>query len=105
MNDIVHARPLVMTEDTMDKEQRHTLSKIYEDSHAAGVRWKDVEHLFVGLGAYAKWSDPSHLTVELKGHKESFQTPYREKNAVLTENDGKNVRDFLESAGIGKDMA
>jgi hypothetical protein len=43
--------------------------------------------------------------VELKGHKESFQTPYRDKNAVLTENDGENVRDFLESAGIGKDMA
>jgi hypothetical protein len=105
MSDIVHARTLVMTEDTMDKEQRHTLSKIYEDPHADGVRWKDVEHLFLGLGAHAEWSDPSHLTVELKGHKESFQTPYRDKNAVLTENDGENVRDFLESAGIGKDMA
>ena len=89
----------------MEREQRHTLTKIYDDPHATGVRWKDVEHLFLGLGAYAKWSDPSHLTVELKGHKESFQTPYREKNAVLTENDGENVRDFLTSAGITKDMA
>jgi hypothetical protein len=94
-----------MTEDSMDKEQRHTLAKVYDDPHAAGVRWRDVEQLFLGLGADAKWSDPSHLTVELKGHKESFQTPYRDKNAVLTESDGKKVRDFLESAGIGKDMA
>ena len=89
----------------MDKEQRHTLAKVYDDPHAAGVRWRDVEQLFLGLGADAKWSDPSHLTVELKGHKESFQTTDRDKNAVLTESDGKKVRDFLESAGIGKDMA
>ena len=89
----------------MDKEQRHTLAKVYDDPHAAGVRWRDVEQLFHGLGADAKWSDPSHLTVELRGHKESFETPYRDKNAVLTESDGKKVRDFLESAGIGKDMA
>jgi hypothetical protein len=89
----------------MNKEQRHTLAKVYDDPHAAGVRWRNVEQLFLGLGADAKWSDPSHLTAELKGHKESFQTPYRDKNAVLTENDGENVRDFLESAGIGKDMA
>lgn len=89
----------------MNKEQRHTLAKVYDDPHAAGVRWRNVEQLFLGLGADAKWSDPSHLTVELKGHKDSFQTPYRDKNAVLTENDGENVRDFLESAGIGKDMA
>ena len=89
----------------MDKEQRHTLAKIDDDPHVAGVRWKDVEQLFLGLGAYAKWSDPSHLTVELKGHKESFQTPARDKNAVLTESDGKKVKDFLASAGITKDMA
>lgn len=67
--------------------------------------WEDVEHLFFGLGAYAEWSDPSHLTVELSRHMESFQTPYRGKSAVLTENDGENVRDLLELAGIGKDMA
>jgi hypothetical protein len=102
---VVRAHLLVITEELMDKEQRHTLAKIYDDPHAAGVRWRDVEQLFPGLGAYAKWSDPSHLTVELKGHKESFETPYRDKNAVLTESDGKKVRDFLESAGIGKDMA
>jgi hypothetical protein len=89
----------------MDKEQRHTLAKVYDDPHAAGVRWRDVEQLFLGLGADAKWSDPSRLTVELKGYKESFETPYRDKNAVLTESDGKKVRDFLESAGIRKDMA
>jgi hypothetical protein len=94
-----------MTEESMNKEQRHTLAKIYDDPHAAGVRWKDVEHLFIGLGGYAKWSDPSHLTVELKGHKGSFETPYRDKNAVLTESDGTKVKDYLAEAGITKDMA
>jgi hypothetical protein len=40
----------------MDKVQRHTLAKIYDIPHAAGVRWMDVEHLFIGLGGYARWS-------------------------------------------------
>jgi len=89
----------------MDKKQRHTLANIYDNPHGTGVRWKDVEQLFIGLGGYAKWSDPSHLTVELHAHKESFQTPTRDKNAVLTTDDGNKVRDFLSSAGVTKDQA
>jgi hypothetical protein len=104
-NGIGRAHSLVAMEESMNKDQRHTLAKIYEDPHAAGARWKDVEHLFIGLGAYAKWSDSGHLAVDLKGHEESFETPDRDKNAVLTKNDGTKVKDFLESAGIGKDMA
>lgn len=89
----------------MDKEQRHTLAKIYDDPHAAGVRWKDVEQLCIALGGYAKWSDPSHLTVELNEHKGSFETPYRDKTAVVTGSDGTKLQDFFASAGITKDMA
>jgi hypothetical protein len=89
----------------MDKVQRHTLARIYDIPHAAGVRWMDVEHLFIGLGGYARWSDPSHLTVELNGHKESFETPNRDKNAVLTESDGTKVKEYLAKAGMTKDMA
>ncbi len=89
----------------MDKEQRHTLAKVFSDPISPGVRWKDVEHLFIGLGGYAKWSDPSHLTVELHAHKESFKTPTRDKNATLDANDGERVKEFLASAGVTKDMA
>ena len=89
----------------MDKRERHTLAKIYDDPHATGVRWRDVEQLFIALGGYAKWSDPSRLTVELNGHKESFQTPARDKNAVLSESDGNKVKGYLATAGIAKDMA
>ena len=45
------------------------------------------------------------MTVELNGHKESFETPNRDKNAVLTKSDGVKVKDFLETTGISKDMA
>ena len=38
----------------MDKEQRHTLAKVYDDPHAAGVRWRDVEQLFLGLAGIGK---------------------------------------------------
>jgi hypothetical protein len=102
---IVRAHSFVQKEKPMDKQQRHTLEKIYDDPHAAGVRWRDVEQLFIALGGDAKWSDPRRLTVELNAHKGSFVTPYRDKNAVLTESDGKEVRDYLASAGITKDMA
>jgi hypothetical protein len=88
----------------MDKNERHTLRKVYEDPVGPDTSWVDVEHLFIGLGGYAKWSDKHHLTVELKGHKASFHTS-RDKSSHLQAEDGRKVREFLSSAGITADMA
>jgi hypothetical protein len=88
----------------VEKAERHTLARVYADPVTPGTRWKDVEHLFIGLGGYARWSDDHHLTVELHGHKRSFQTP-RDKNSDLDANDGKQVRGFLATAGVTADMA
>ena len=51
---IVRAHLLVMTEESMDKEQRHTLAKVFDDPHAAGVQWRDVEQLFLELAGIGK---------------------------------------------------
>ena len=64
----------------MNKEEGHTLARVYADPTMPGVRWRDDEQLFIGLGGYAKWSDPEHLTVELNGTKASFDTQKRGVN-------------------------
>lgn len=89
----------------MNKEERHTLARVYADPITPGVRWRDTEQLFVGLGGHAQWSDPDHLTVGLNGVKASFATPKRDKNATLDPADGDEVRTALKSAGIGENMA
>ena len=88
----------------MDKKERKTLGQIFADPADTFTRWIDVEQLFIGLGGYAKWSDKTHLTVELNGHKESFATP-EDKSSRLDEQDGAKVRSFLSSAGITAEMA
>ncbi len=88
----------------MDKKERKTLRQIYADPAETETRWIDVEHLFIGLGGYAKWSDKHHLTVELKGHKASFSTP-EDGSSRLDAEDGNKVRDFLAAAGVTADMA
>jgi len=88
----------------IDKSERKTLLKIYEDPVGPDTRWIDVEHLVMGLGGYAKWSDKHHLTVELNGKKESFRAT-KDKSAHLQPEDGKKVAAYLSSAGITPDMA
>ena len=88
----------------IDKSERKTLLKIYEDPVGPDTRWIDVEHLVMGLGGYAKWSDKHHLTVELNGKKESFRAT-KDKSAHLQPEDGKKVAAYLSSAGIPPDVA
>jgi hypothetical protein len=88
----------------VNKSERKTLAKVYDDPVGPDTRWIDVEHLVMGLGGYAKWSDKHHLTVELMGKKESFYAT-KDKSAHLQPEDGKKVSALLSSAGITPDMA
>lgn len=83
----------------MDKRERDTLANVYAEPVSTDIRWEEIEHVFLGLGANAKWSDHHHLEVRRNGHKHSFETP-RTKSDTLTSGDVLEVRQFLGTAGI-----
>ena len=82
----------------MDKKHRKTLEAIFEKPERANIAWRDVEALFIALGAEITEGNGSRVRVALKDVRAVFHRPHPRKET----NKGavKSVRRFLESAGV-----
>lgn len=82
----------------MNKKHGHTLEAIFKTPTQSNVVWKDVEKLFIHLGARIKEGDGSRLAVELNGVRAYFHRPHpqkeTDKGALVS------ARRFLENAGV-----
>ena len=81
----------------MDNKHHKTLEAIFEKPERANIAWRDVEALFVALGAEISEGNGSRMRVALNGVRAVFHRPHPRKET----NKGavKSVRRFLESAG------
>jgi hypothetical protein len=82
----------------VDKKHRKTLEAIFEKPERANIAWRDVEALFIALGAEITEGNGSRVRVALKDVRAVFHRPHPRKET----NKGavKSVRRFLESAGV-----
>jgi len=82
----------------VDKKHRKTLEAIFEKPERANIVWRDVETLFIALGAEIREGNGSRVRVALKDVRAVFHRPHPRKET----NKGavKSVRRFLESAGV-----
>ncbi|RIK31952.1 MAG: hexulose-6-phosphate synthase [Anaerolineae bacterium] len=82
----------------MDNKHRKTLEAIFEKPERANIAWKDVEALFVALGAEVTEGSGSRVRVALNNIRAVFHRPHPRKET----NKGavKSVRRFLEAAGV-----
>ena len=82
----------------MDRKHRKTLEAIFERPERANIAWRDVEALFIALGAEISEGSGSRVRVALKDVRAVFHRPHPRKEA----NKGavKSVRRFLEAAGV-----
>lgn len=82
----------------MDSKHHKTLAAIFERPERANIAWKDIEALFVSLGAEISEGSGSRVRVALNGVRAVFHRPHPRKEA----NKGavKAVRRFLEAAGV-----
>ena len=82
----------------MDSKHQKTLEAIFEKPERANILWRDVEALFIALGAEITDGNGSRRRVALKGVRAVFHRPHphkeTDKGAV------KSVRRFLEAAGV-----
>jgi len=81
----------------VDNKHHKTLEAIFEKPERANIAWRDVEALFVALGAEISEGNGSRMRVALNGVRAVFHRPHPRKET----NKGavKSVRRFLESAG------
>lgn len=82
----------------MNATHRKTLAAIFAQPVKADVRWRDIEALFVALGAEIAEGRGSRVRVLLNGAEAVFHRPHpkpaTDKGAL------KSVRRFLSEAGI-----
>jgi hypothetical protein len=85
----------------MNKKHLKTLTSIYARPVSGTIRWKDIEALFVGLGARVEERAGSRVAIILFGQVQVFHRPHPEpttdKGAVAA------VRKWLEQNGVTPD--
>jgi hypothetical protein len=82
----------------VDRKHRKTLEAIFEKHERANIAWRDIEALFIALGAEVSEGSGSRVRVALKDVRAVFHRPHPRKET----NKGavKSVRRFLEAAGV-----
>lgn len=82
----------------MNNKNIKTFNEIYKEPVQANINWKEIEKLFLALGAEISEGRGSRVRVKLNGEMAVFHRPHPEsatdKGAV------KSVRRFLENAGV-----
>ncbi len=82
----------------MQDKHRRTLEAIFEVTERANIPWRDVEALFVALGAEVSEGRGSRVRVALNDVRAVFHRPHPRKEA--DKGTVKSVRRFLQEAGI-----
>ena len=82
----------------MNKKHRKTLETIFKNPVPSNVKWRDIEALFINLGANISEGNGSRVRIELNKVKAVFHRPHprpeTDKGALIS------VRKFLQNAGV-----
>ena len=84
-----------------DKKHLKTLDAIFEKPIRSNIPWKDIEVLFVALGAEVTEGRGSRVRVELNSVRAVFHRPHPEKET--DKGALKSVQRFLTEAGVIND--
>ena len=82
----------------MNKKQRRTLQKIFEEPVRPDISWNDIESLFKALGADITEGKGSRVRIGLQDVRAVFHRPNPER--VTDKGTVKSVRRFLLEAGV-----
>jgi hypothetical protein len=82
----------------MNKKQRRTLQKIFEEPVRSDILWNDIESLFKALGADISEGKGSRVRIGLQDVRAVFHRPHPER--VTDKGTVKSVRRFLLEAGV-----
>jgi hypothetical protein len=82
----------------MNKKQRRTLERIFEQPVRSDILWTDIEKLFQALGADISEGRGSRVRVALTDVRAIFHRPHPER--VTNQSTIRSVRRFLKEAGV-----
>lgn len=82
----------------MNRKHQRTLEAVFSTPIRSNINWKDIESLFIALGAKIEEGRGSRVRILLNEEEAVFHRPHpqkeTDKGAVVS------VRRFLENAGV-----
>jgi len=82
----------------MKRRHQQTLNRIFQTPVPTSLEWRDIEALFLALGAKVVEGRGSRVRFELNGVVATFHRPHPRKEAKPYQ--VRDARSFLEQAGI-----
>jgi HicA toxin of bacterial toxin-antitoxin, len=82
----------------VNKKHQKTLEAIFANPVRANISWKNIESLFLALGAEISEGSGSRVRVALNGVRAIFHRPHPQKETK--KGAVKSVRRFLQEAGV-----
>ncbi len=82
----------------MNKKQQQTLKKIFEKPERSDILWKDIESLFIALGAEVTEGKGSRVRVALNEVRAVFHRPHPKR--ITNKGAVKSVKRFLIELGV-----
>ncbi|MDD5093060.1 MAG: type II toxin-antitoxin system HicA family toxin [Dehalococcoidia bacterium] len=82
----------------MNKRHQKTLDAIFESPVRSDILWKDIEALFIAVGADLSEGRGSRVRVALQGVRAVFHRPHPQK--TTDKGAVKSVQRFLKEAGV-----
>lgn len=82
----------------MNARQKRTLNAIFSDPVSASLTWKNIESLFIAIGAEKVEGRGSRVRFHKAGIVASFHRPHPRKEAKIYQ--VKDARVFLERLGV-----
>jgi hypothetical protein len=82
----------------VDSKNHKTLEAIFEKPERSNITWRDIEALFIAVGAEITEGSGSRVRAALKNVRAVFHRPHPQKEVNKTT--VKSVRRFLETAGV-----
>ena len=82
----------------LSKKHQKTLTAVFEKPTRANIRWKDIESLFVALGAEITEGRGSRVRVKLENQVVTFHRPHPAKEAKRYAVEA--ARAYLQNHGI-----
>ena len=83
----------------MNAKQKRTLAAIFSDPVSASISWKNIESLFIAIGAEKVEGRGSRVRFHKADIVASFHRPHPRKEAKIYQ--VKDARVFLERLGVG----
>lgn len=82
----------------MGHHPENTLQQVFAHPTSHNIHWRDVVHMFEGLGASCEETKKEHLKVKLNGHEMTFPIP-KHGGTLGSDHEISEIRRFLRLCG------